>query len=290
MTKPKSQKIETKIIILFFVVLLFFYFFYRDVKKSILIKSNGKINVVFYGSTTRVFSLDNGGTNYIISIPSQAKLLIPGGYGLYKTGSLGKLVSLEKKPDLYIRSFSAALSAFVNIYFYPYKNPIYYDDQKGEYLIPSFREIFLGNSNASFIDRLILYSKTFNKNQNAFKIIEESERFEREKFNSRYLGIFYKQSYREIGEKVQISYSKSYKTAELISDMIEGEGIRVVDIDEKNGPIMKKCLLTARAEAKNSPTLMVLADFFGCNIKVGQPAVSDIILELGPLEEIWAFE
>ena len=69
--------------------------------------------------------------------------------------------------------------------------------------------------------------------------------------------------------------------------MIEGEGIRVVDLSSQDKSI-KGCQLITNKEISVTKTYQRLADFFKCRTQIGETIVSDIILELGSLEKGWA--
>ena len=68
--------------------------------------------------------------------------------------------------------------------------------------------------------------------------------------------------------------------------MIEGEGIRVVDLSNQ-GITIKGCLLITDKNTAVTKAYMRLADFFRCKTQIGETTVSDIILELGDLEKDW---
>ena len=69
--------------------------------------------------------------------------------------------------------------------------------------------------------------------------------------------------------------------------MIEGEGIRVVDLSNQSTN-NTGCLLIANKEISTTPTFERLKEFFKCKVRIGETTVSDIILELGDLEKEWA--
>ncbi|MFN4212894.1 MAG: hypothetical protein ACK4FL_02955 [Microgenomates group bacterium] len=270
-------------------------------------KSKERINVVFYGEESRFFSLGKE-INYFLALSSEMEILVPGGYGYQRLGGLGKLSFLEKNPDIFKKTFSGALSTMIDLYFYPSTPKIYYHQTKTTHKLtfPSMREIFFNKTNGNIIDRLFLVFIFMDKNPSRFKIIsniptstkEERELFDEERFFKENQGLFYKKTYRNIGDNVQIIYTKSYKTAKLISGIIEGEGIRVVDISQisifnppvVNLPISQKdnCLVI---ENREKPSLISsdLQKFFGCQFRQGETEISDIILVLGKLEKEWEY-
>lgn len=271
------------------VVIFIGYFIVKNITSSVFLKEKDKVNIVFYGATTRFYSLDKSDVDYIVTFTPNAKVLVPGGYGFYRLGSLNKLVSLEKKPELFKKTLSIATSSFVDLYFYPNSDDIFYKNSQSDDLFPSLREIFLNRSNASLIDRIFVLINLSNKNQNLYKIIRTGDDFDSQKFNNDYQGSFYEKTYRTIGDNVQITYTKSYETAMEISQIIDGEGIRVVDVSQVNQND-KQCQIIVKKDKVKSETAMGLSRFFGCPIKIGDTEVSDIILVLGSLEKDWALQ
>ena len=277
-----------------FVIVCLLYYLFKATTSSVFLKGRDKINVVFYSQDTRFYSLDRKNINYLLSFSNRVKVIVPGGYGKYKIGAIGKLASLEKKPDIIRRTFSATTSTLVDLYFYKNKTTIYYDNSSFK-LTPTFMEIFFTNSNANLIDKLFLLYIFSTNNKENFQIIDlrpfESEGnnsiFDYNSFYKKFQGSFFQRTYRNYDINVQIVYTKSYKTTQLISQMIEGEGIRVVDLSnqDKNS---RGCLLITDKNTSTTKTYQRLADFFKCPLQIGETTVSDIILVLGDLEEEWA--
>jgi hypothetical protein len=260
----------------------------------VFLKGKDKINVVFYSDNTRFYSLDKTSINYVIFFNPEIEFLVPGGYGYYKTGALGKLVSLEKKPDIFKKTFSTATSCFIDLYFYPEKTSIYYQKNSSDDN-PTFSDIFFTKSNASFVDRLFILINFINHNHNYYQTIDKlplenkdnRALFDYNKFYKDYQGNFYQKTYRNNHTNVQIVYTKSYQTAGLISQVVEGEGIRVVDLsiaDKQDD----QCILMTKKELITTPIVNQLKDFFGCQVKIGETDVFDIIFRLGHLERDWA--
>ncbi len=297
----KKLKTKKKNIFEFYIVILLFTFclltlIYREAASSVFLKGRDKINVVLYGGNIRFYSLDRKNISYILSFSSPVKVIVPGGYGEYKVGSVGKLASLEKRPEIIKKTFSAVTATLVDFYFYPKKADIYYQDNPNDLNeMPTISEIFLTNSNATFIDRLFLFyffatSSRENYQKISLKPFESgygNSIFDYNGFYKKYQGSFSQKTYRNYDINVQIVYTKSYKTALLLSQMIEGEGIRVVDLSNKD-EFIKGCLLITSKEIIMTKTYQRLADFFKCNLKIGETTVSDIILLLGDLEKEWA--
>ena len=296
MSKVKSSSQNSKVFILIF-LFIGLYFVYKNVTSSVFLKGRDKVNVIFYGENIRFYSLDRKNVNYLLSFPSSVKVIVPGGYGQYKVGAVGKLASLEKKPEIIRKTFSAVTATLVDLYFYPKKTTIYHQDSpNNSNEIPTIREIFLTNSNANFIDRLFLSIYLFaTSSQEDYQIIDlkpfelgdNNAIFDYNGFYKKFQGSFFQKTYRNYDINVQIVYTKSYKTAFLLSQMIEGEGIRVVDLSSQ-GEFIKGCLLITNKKISTTKTYQRLADFFKCSLKIGETTVSDIILVLGDLEKEWA--
>ena len=272
----------------FFLVCLIYYIF-KSAVSSVFLKGNDKTNVVFYGKNTRLYSIGISDTYYILTFSPTSKVLIPGGYGKYRLGAIGKIASLDRDPDLIKRAMSSATSSFVDLYFYTNSGTIFYEDPAKYELFPTLKEFFLSKSDASLIDRFFVCVNLSNRNKNFYKIINLSDDFSEETFNKNYQGSFYSKILREEGENLQIRYRKSYQTAKIVSRIVEGEGIRVVDLSESKYA-SKNCRLIIKNEKKQTKTVKSLANFFHCQVISGETEISDIILELGDLEEKWAIE
>ncbi len=282
------------IIFVFFLICLFYYLF-KSVTGSVFLKGRDKINVVFYGKDTRFYSLDQKNISYLLFFPSSIKVVVPGGYGEYKVGAIDKLANLEKKPMIIGKTFSAATSTLVDLYFYPKKTSVYHQDNLNSNEAPTFKEIFLTNSNANLVDRFFLLYFFRTNDKKVYQIIDlkpfESEDnkalFDYNGFYKKFQGSFFQKTYRNNDINVQIIYTKNYKTALLLSQMIEGEGIRVVDLSVQE-KFTSGCLLVTSKKISITKTYRRLADFFKCRLKIGETTVSDIILQLGNLEKEWA--
>lgn len=290
----RKKIFNKKNLFILFVTLGLTYYLFKSITSSVFLKGRDKINVVFYGANTRFYSLDRKNINYLLSFSNLVKVIVPGGYGKYKVGAVGKLANLEKKPDIIKKTFSAMTSTLVDLYFYQKKTNIYYDNSNLKQT-PTFIEILLTNSNANLIDKLFLLYIFSSNNKENFQTIDlgpfESEDnnsiFDYNSFYKKFQGSFFQKTYRSDDVNVQIVYTKSYKTAQIIGQMIEGEGIRVVDLSDK-GKNLSGCLLVSNNEIRKSKTFLRLEDFFKCKNKIGETTVSDIILELGNLEKEWA--
>ncbi len=280
-------------LLLIIILLATIYFSWRGFASSLFFKKKDKVNIVFYGQKTLLYSIADD-TNYSLTFSPQIELLVPGGYGYYKAGALGKLISLEKKPALFQKTFSANTGAFIDLYFFPKKPEIYYKDQEGINYWPSLGEIFFSNSNANFFDRiftLLIFSQRRSGQFMEVKpaLFQEGQKilWDGGEFSKASQGYFYKKTYREEKQTVQIIYTKSYKTALLLNRIIEGEGIRVVDLTFSS-KVTPRCQIIEKAEKGFSESSQGLASFFNCQLIKGQTETSDIIFILGSLEADWS--
>lgn len=278
-------------LVFFIFIFWFIIFLISNLKNSVFISKKERINILFYGKKTVVFSLGLANNlTYLIVYPVNIYLEIPGGYGFYRVGGIGKLVGLEKRPDIFKKTFSSNSSLFLDLYFYPKKEEIYYKEFKEKNLWPSFWEIFFNSSNANFLDRVFCFYYLFLKRPSVYKLIEiDEKKFDREIFFKVNQGLFYKKIYREENLTIQILYNKKYKVADLLSKILEGEGLRVVDISKKKSDIQKGCFVFYSSKKQNK-TVFDVASFFNCVIKKKETPISDIIIELGSLEKDWEIE
>lgn len=285
-------------LVLLLAIFLVLYFFYKNISSSVFLHKSDRLNVVFYDKTPVYYSLGFGDIDYLLPMSSNTQVLVPGGYGLYRVGAMEKLVSLEKKPNLIQKTFAAATSSFVDLYFYPQHTMIYYEDSSGNNQLPSWKEILLYKSNANILDRILLWWYFTQKNINQYKIINDlpvktigqDSLFDRDEFFKTHQGFFYRQTYRNEKLHVQILYTKSYKTAELIGNLLDGEGIQTVDITQTDA-VFQKCSLTYGKDLYGtSNTIKALQSYFGCTVQKGNVDVSDIIFTLGSLEKDWLID
>lgn len=268
--------------------LFILFFVARSFSESLFFSRRERLNLVVLGKSTSYFSINKkGGTNYLLVFLPDSRILVPGGYGRYRVGALGKLVSLEKKPEILKRTFSSAVSTFTNFYFFPKAtDTVYYGSKiKLQVALPGPIELFLYSSNAGLLDRIYIFIQFLTLKQNNFTVIKI---LPEEDFAKRYQGFFYEKTYRNEERSVQIVYTKKIKNAVLISRILEGSGIRVVDLTLSEND-HNRCTVVEEATV-HSQTSVFLASFFGCSLEMGQTQVSDIILKLGTREEEWAKE
>ncbi len=263
---------------------------------SLFTYSGDRINFVMYGSHTAFYSLDKQETrNYTMHFYPDLKMQIPGGYGNYRIGSLGKLAKLDNKPDILIKTFSVATTSFVHFYFYPATQEVYYGTNITKSpTVPSIRNILFMPGNAGFFDRLYLAFWLLDKKDDDFKqIAYQSETnkihndtfFEEDSFIKNSIGLMFQKQYRDEQKNIQLQYTKNYTVAESLSALLEGNGIRVNDItlDMKRS---RECSIVENSTL-HSHTAIDISRFFGCTLTHGKTDVYDIIFVLGSVEKDW---
>lgn len=271
------------IALVFFIFLILFLLFH-SVGSSLFFTNKERLNIVVYGRNPALFSIDlQNDVNYVVNFYPDMTIDVPGGYAKYRMGALGKLVSLEKKPEMYSKTFSLGTSSFVDYYFYPSTNEIYYGSEEDTPVVfPNVREIIQMKSNASLIDRLYLAYLFFKENEKQFKHLRSlTPSF----FRKEYQGYFYSRVYRHEQKNIGIVYNKNYKTAEMLGALLEGVGIRVSDYQAKT-KVEKNCVVMEDSE-QFSNTAKDIASFFHCSLKRGDTDVYDIIFSLGNVEKDW---
>lgn len=302
--RKKSITVLIKIrswIISLIVVIFIVYLTYatvRSVKNSILFLKKDRINVVFYGKQTVFLSLGlTDGVHYQIPFANNLLLQIPGGYGRYKVGSLGKLSQLEKNPTLIQKTFSSATASFVDFDFFPKKTEIYSTNQSVVSINTLLQLLFSPRyqSRASFFERVMLFTKLVSiRTSDLIKI--DADRFvsgvsfSEKDFANNYKGYFYQKKLREEAKNIRLVYNK-FQAAVMLNRILEGEGIRVVDFEKKPSVdkiTAEKCIIKDRfIRGKASFTGRYLAKLFGCIIE-NQTKNKNLIFTLSDkLEDQW---
>ncbi len=286
----------THISIYLLLSLVVLFFLTVAIIKSLFFSHADRINIVFYGQNTALYSLgktDN--VNYFMPVYPDLKILVPGGYGYYRIGALGKLVSLEKKPDLLKRTFSSISSSLVNYYFYSPSDAIYYgSSSRGQVFFPSFSQIWFSSSNTPLLDRLyfwLFFSLTKKADFSTLEVYpikkgQQAVQLDEEGIAQRYQGFLYHKTYRNENKTIQIIYTNDYTSAATISRILEGVGVRVADIS-KSDKQPKVCGVYEEGE-NWSQTSRDLAAFFDCQLNKGKTGVFDIILKLANREPDWS--
>jgi len=270
----------------------------RQLFTSAFFIKQDRINILMYSSEPIYYSLEKAGeVHYLTTFYADSRTAVPGGYDEYRIGSLGKLVTLEKNPELLKRTFSRITGSMIDYYFFPRSETIYYGSNE-KVRLPSLKEFFLFDTNGNFFDRIYLSLQFFGKHLTDFEEIHikkvqagETVLLSDATFARQYLGYFYHKSLRKENKTVQILYANSYKSAKNLSRIIDGEGIRVVDVDIssklKTESLKSECIVKENTEKDFSLTAKEIASFFNCILIQGKGRVSDIVIEMGKVEKEW---
>lgn len=268
----------------------------RDFTHSMFLHRKDRISVLFYGEDTRFYSFGLEDTvNYNIAFFPDLKIPIPGGYGLYRIGAIGKLVKLERNPVILKKAFSTATTSFVDYYFYPETDTIYYGHEPKEPKTPGFGSIFFEASNTGFFDRLylfLLFSRVSpeqyrNISDVPYKKDGDDYIFREDQFKKDNEGFFYNKNFRQEKKNVQILYTSQYANGDFVASMLEGSGIRVSDISEYEGKGTPRCAII-EPQGKYSETARELSAFYNCPLQHGKTDIYDILFVLGEREKEWA--
>ncbi|MFH1827352.1 MAG: hypothetical protein ABH812_02915 [bacterium] len=296
--KKREEKNIKKIVkillqIIFFSVLLIY--IAVNLYRSVIFQKNDRINLFIFDKNPTFLSISTKGEqNFLVNFYPDLKINVPGGFSFYRIGALNKLVQLEKRADIYQKAISGSTLTFLDYYFYPKKQEIYYGgDSKPQIVELSIKNVLFDKSNANFFDRLYLSYRIISLNKNDLIKLNTFERlnknkdmvFDTERFEETYNGLFYQSTYRTERKSVQILYTKNYSSAVLIGKILENNGIRVVDIS-KTTKTYKGCVVIEKTN-KLSKTAKNLNSYFGCKTIQADTGISDIIMFLGAIENSW---
>lgn len=272
---------------------VFLFICIRQFYQSAFFHQKRRINILFYSHFPLYLSLERGGDiHYAATFDSDSRTYVPGGYGIYRIGGLGKMIKIEKKPEIIPRTFSRITGSMVDFAFYQSSGEVYYGT-KEEFRLPPIHQLFFMSSNARFFDRVFIALVLLGKDEYDFDHIEmkktktqDAVLLSDDAFQEKYLGYFYDKSLRSENKTVQILYSKSYQAASTISRIIDGEGMRVsdIDVDSFQQAPASSCEVV-ESGSSHSKTALRIAAFFSCSLKKGKTRLSDIILLIGKQAE-----
>ncbi len=286
------------------VVVIAGYFLFKLIhsyRNSLFMNHGERVNIFLYGQNAAYYSLDTaGGRHYVIYFFPDLKVQVPGGFGNYRTGSLGKLAYLEGEPDIMQKTMSFATTSFIHATFYPHTEDVYYGTQFPKSpQRPYLPHIFSYQSNASFFDRLYIVLLLFGTEDTDFDSVAYRENkgrvhtedifFQSDSFAKKSKGLLYQTKYRSERKNVQIRYIRNYQAAATISAIMQGTGIRVSDILQvSNKKVGDRCIVTEQNSNEFSITAKDTASYFGCRLSKGKTDIYDVVLLMGAeLEEDW---
>ncbi len=258
--------------------------------KSLFFTKPNRLNIFVYDKDPVIYSLGfKDDLHYQIYFAPDLRLDIPGCFGKYRVGALGKLSHYQNNPAMIMHTGASAISAFIDHYFYvDNKDAIYYGSNTKRPVPPHINQILFASSDVRFLDRFYLAYYFIRKPAASFKPIEygdiHSANPEKD-FYENYQGIFFDNLLRYEKRSTQILYKKSYQTALSIQRILEGEGVRVVDVT-KSDSIPAKCKIIEDFPSF-SRTALRLSSYFGCTLEKGKTDIYDIIIELGNVEKEW---
>lgn len=273
------------------------YLFTKILLQSLYFNPVERINFVMYGETPIFYSI--GVTevgNYMMPLYPDLRSTIPGGYGNYRIGALGKLSILENDTSLFQKAFASVTSTFVHFYFADVNDKIYYGKLSSSFQVkgPNIVSILTQTSNASFLDKLYLIGVISQIRNSDYILINteilndnntEETIFDNKNFQRIYQGIFYQDTYRLENLSIQLIYSNQYDTAEKISTILNGNGIFVSDISFQDYE-HDRCVIIEESD-EQSKTARRIQHYFGCNYKKSETGLYDIQFVLGDLEKSW---
>lgn len=269
--------------------------FVIELRHSLFFSHKERVNILVYGQTPRIISVGiTDGQHYIIDYPADDVTQTPGCYGNYRVGALGKLSYLEKKPEILQRTFSYTLGAYIDYYYYP-KNgsdTVYYGETQEGASSLAISNILSYRSNANFIDSAYVSLKLMGLTPRMFKKLEvitqeknSKKLIDAEAMSRKYQGYFFENAYRKERASVQILYRYRYETALSLSQVLQGEGIRVVDMSITE-PDLSTCMIRTKKQ-ESLKTVADLSEMLGCKVETGNTDIYDIIFILGNREKDW---
>lgn len=302
--RPVKNNTRGKAFVIIAVLFLVAYFLYKLIQIAsggLTLMGQDRVSIVFFGSQVRVLSFGvTDGVHYVIELSNEQRVIVPGGYGRYKVGSMQKLAELEEDPGIMQRATSSVLSAYVDRYFAPQKAGIYTQNSaRGDFSkLALLRRVFSVSSitNATIADRIYIGYLIIRTNKNSFvelstntaKQVNGDAIFSERGYLKKYRGFFFHKTYREESLDTKILYN-NYDSAVDLSRVIEGQGIRIVDLD-KAPQSFASCIITLDKDISGGPraTISFFKREFDCSVEDGTSEGADITVILGSeLEEKW---
>lgn len=258
-----------------------------------------RLNIVIYDQVPVLLSLGlSDKVNYVVTFSHEDKVYAPGGYGRYRVGALGKLAHLEQDADLVSRAFSSMISAHVDYSLVPRSSTVY-EDLKGAQ--PDFTALTIAKHvfsdmytfDGGLIDKVyVLYKLASYRSSNFIQLAGTFKEdpdgdiiFSEKRFQKKYRGFFYHKTLRDEAKNVQIEYS-TYSAGAVLSRIIEGQGIRVVDLRATEKPV-KTCEVLYQGLQKPL-TVDYIAERFSCEARSGKVEGAEILIRMSAnMDERW---
>lgn len=267
------------------IVLLYASFvIFNDLRTSLFFKTEGRYTLLIYDRFPYVLSMDFSKKYHtLIILQHNVEEKIPGGYGKYRIGALGKLAYLENDFTLVNRAVSSLIMAPIQGSIIAFHPELYHDDNSD--LISfnlNFRHLFLMNykSNISFFNRLFILMESY-------KIENVPDRYEIIYDVNGLVGRLYDETFRSENRTVQLIYN-NYSSANELANIFNGYGIQVVDISKSLTTQRERCYIVEEG-SYHSRTAEFIGAYLGCKLGFGETDISDIIVSLDEqIEKNWA--
>ncbi len=247
---------------------------------SFFLKPYQRINIGMWGKRSIILSYNLHSPDHtLIFFTNNYEIEIPGGLRGYTVGSIGRLVSLEKKQVIYKKALSSAGQVLIHKTLHDATDTVYFDDfgdisddRSVGSIITSY---IFGGGELNIFERLFLFFHMSDITSNrTSRIILSSGKQEAK---------LYEKIFRNERKLVQIKYKSSVTTAYEISSILENIGIRVADVVEASGNAVEKGAKCAVVESagKQSETAKFLASYFECKMMSGDTGLYNIHLTFG---------
>jgi hypothetical protein len=268
--------------------------------QSLFMRHGERVNIILYGQDATYYSLDTAsGRHYVIYFFPDLKVQVPGGFGNYRIGSLGKLAHLEGEHAVIKRTLSVATASFVHTAFYPDGENVYYGTEVSKTAKrPYLPHFFSYRSEVEIFDRLYIILLLLGVEDTDFDLVDYREMkgrvhkadifFQSDSFAKNSRGLLYETKYRNERKNVQIRYASEYQAAAVTSAILEGSGIRVSDILRMNNDKSRQACIVIEEDELFSETARDIASYFQCDLKTGKTDIYDTVFLLGKeTEEDW---
>lgn len=269
---------------------------YRMVHNSLFFSQQDRIQILLYGKNTSVISLGlHDNVFYRSEFPADLKITIPGGYGFYRVGAIGKLQSLQNDMQLAQRSFSYASGAMIHYYFFIPDGTIFYGSNTNDTSPLANAQLFLtGTSNAQFLDRIFLLLFFMQKKEALWKDLTVSSFSKNDEIYldqigmmKKWQGYFFDSTLRRENASIQLEYDQSYDAVQNIASLLDGSGIRVSDMSQRTNKDPLCTITTGKNAVVVQSTVQALRSFFHCAVNTGDTGIYDILFSIGNLEKDW---
>ena len=271
----------------------------RAAADSLSFMRRDRITMVVYGASPVVVSLGlSDSVSYILFFDNSMKVKAVGGYGEYKIGSIQKLAQLSGDEDLLRRTFSSVLSSHVDYYFAPKQKEVYFETKKLENFSSS-KAAYVSTvaspqqmTNANFLERVYLLTALLKMRKLDFTQLKtnfvvpgtDGDTFDEDDFFHYYQGFFYEPSLRNERDEVKIIYKDSLSADKNVSRILEGEGIRIIDLDRQDNKL-RRCLVqidpSAMIKTQIPKAAQFIVDALKCDTKVANIDDATILLYVG---------